>query len=63
MDPAIAVFLAERYNLPVVQNEVSRLVRSSTKEVLDVPEALHYLVGDRLDTHVRRDLKVFDESF
>ncbi|KAI0647399.1 atypical/PIKK/PI4K protein kinase [Trametes meyenii] len=57
IDPAIAVYFAERFNYPTVQNEVGRLVRSSTPEVLDVPEALRFLVGEKLDINVQRDLR------
>lgn len=55
LDPAIAVFLTERCKYPVIQNEVGRLVRSNTRDVLDVPEALRFLLGD---ISARRDLKV-----
>ena len=58
INPAIAIYLPERFKSPVVRNEVSKLVRSSTLEVLDVPEALPYLLGDKLDPRVRRDFKV-----
>ena len=37
---------------------MAKIVRSSTLEVLDTPEALTFLVGDRLDPAIRRDLKV-----
>ena len=37
---------------------MAKIVRSSTLEVLDTPEALIFLVGDRLDPAIRRDLKV-----
>ncbi|KAI0086351.1 atypical/PIKK/PI4K protein kinase [Irpex rosettiformis] len=57
VDPAIAVNMAERFHSATVQNEVTRLVRSNTREVLDVPEALQFLIGERLDQGVRRDLK------
>ncbi|KAF8077714.1 hypothetical protein FPV67DRAFT_1462774 [Lyophyllum atratum] len=57
IDPAIVVHLPERFKSPTVRNEVTKAVRSSPLEVLDVPEALLYFVGDRLDPHVRRDLK------
>ncbi|KAI0818966.1 atypical/PIKK/PI4K protein kinase [Irpex lacteus] len=40
IDPAIAVNMAERFHTAAVQNEVTRLVRSNTRDVLDVPEAL-----------------------
>jgi phosphatidylinositol 4-kinase A len=58
IDPAIAVALAERFHPATVQNEVTRLVRANTREVMDVPEALRFLVGERLDHRMRRDLKV-----
>lgn len=59
VDPAIAVFLTERFKLPLLRNEVGRLVRSSPKDVLAIPEAVHFFLGDRFDPYVRRDLKVF----
>lgn len=58
VDPAIAVYMAERFKSPGVQSEVGKLVRSSSLDFLDTPEALHFLVGDKLDVNVRRDLKV-----
>lgn len=57
IDPAIAVYMAERFNYPAVHNAVGSLVRSTTQDVLDVPEGLRFLVGDRLDTSVQRDLR------
>ncbi|KAF6763882.1 atypical/PIKK/PI4K protein kinase [Ephemerocybe angulata] len=57
VDPAIAVFFAERFPHLSIRYEVAKLVRSSTTSVLDVPEALPLLVGERLDPQVRRDLK------
>ncbi|KAL1668533.1 hypothetical protein GGF50DRAFT_96468 [Schizophyllum commune] len=58
VDPAIAVFMAERFKQPAVRNEVVRLVRSSTRDVMDVAEAVPYLIGDNLDvTNARRDLR------
>jgi len=50
--------MSERFKFASLRNEVTKLVRSSTLEVLDVPEALLYLIGDRLDPAVHRDLKV-----
>ena len=58
LDPAIVVYLPERFHNPALASEVTRLIRSSTRDVLDIPEALHYLIGERLDAGVQRDLKV-----
>jgi hypothetical protein len=61
INPAIAVHLPERFKSPIVRNEVTKLVRSSTLEALDVPEALPFLLGDRLDPKFHRDFKVIME--
>lgn len=58
VDPAIAVSLTERFNIPIIHIEVGKLVRSNIRDVLGVPEALRFLVGERLDSSLRRDLKV-----
>lgn len=58
IDPAISVYIAERFNYPAVQSAVETLVRSTTQDVLDVPEGLRFLVGDKLGTSVQRDLRV-----
>ncbi|KDR73543.1 hypothetical protein GALMADRAFT_227988 [Galerina marginata CBS 339.88] len=57
IDAAIAVYLTERFKNPTIRYEVGKLVRSSTIDALDIPDALPFLVGDRLDLGVRRDLK------
>lgn len=58
IDPAIAVHMSERFNVTALSNEVIRLVRSNTRDVLDVPEALRFLIGEKLDANIKRDLKV-----
>lgn len=58
INPGIAVYMAERFKNALVRTEVGKMVRSSNVDVLDIPEALPFLLGDRLDSHVRRDLKV-----
>jgi len=63
INPAIAVHLPERFTSTTLRNEVTKLVRSSPLEVLDVPEALSFLVGDKLEPYPRRDLKVFYFSY
>lgn len=58
IDPAIAVALSERFNVGALQHEVTRLVRSNTREILDCPEALRFLIGDKFDANMKRDIKV-----
>lgn len=58
IDPAIAVALSERFNVGALQHEVTRLVRSNTREILDCPEALRFLIGDKFDANIKRDIKV-----
>ncbi|KAM5531731.1 hypothetical protein V8D89_014580 [Ganoderma adspersum] len=57
IDPAISIYLAERFNHPAVQSAVGGLVRSNTQDVLDVPEGLRFLVGSNLGTGIQRDLR------
>ena len=57
IDPAIAVFLTERFKSPVVKSEVTKLVRSSPTHVLGIPDALPMFVGEKSDGAGRRDLK------
>ncbi|KAG7448129.1 uncharacterized protein BT62DRAFT_930208 [Guyanagaster necrorhizus] len=57
IDPAIPVYMTERFKLPILRSEVGKLVKSNTIEVLDIPEALHFLVENRVDPAVRRDLR------
>lgn len=63
IEPAIAVHMPERFHNATVNGEVTRLVRSTTRDVLDSPESLKFLVGDRLDVGVQRDLKVILPRF
>ncbi|KAF9067556.1 hypothetical protein BDP27DRAFT_1328569 [Rhodocollybia butyracea] len=57
INPAIAVHLTERIKLNVIRAEVAKLVRSHTADVLDVPEALTFLLGEGTESS-RRDLKL-----
>jgi phosphatidylinositol 4-kinase len=54
----MAVHMAERFKIPTVQSEVTRLVRLDPKAVVDVPEAVFFLLGERLDSTSRGLLKV-----
>jgi len=58
LNPGIAIYLTERFSVPALESEVTRLVRSNPLACVDVPDALNFLVGDRLDPTVRRDLRV-----
>ncbi|EJU05379.1 atypical/PIKK/PI4K protein kinase [Dacryopinax primogenitus] len=57
INPAIAVYMAERFKVASVHSEVSRLVRAQPKEVIDIPEALQFMLGDQLQTGNRASLK------
>ena len=63
VDPAIAVHFVERFKQPAVMNEVNRSVRSNPRDVLHVPEAVRYLLGERVDSSVRRDLRVCSTEY
>lgn len=58
INPGIAVHLTERFKIGSIRYEVGKLVRSNTLAVLDIPEALPLLLGERLDPHIHRDLKL-----
>ena len=52
------VYLPERFKNATIRHEVSKLVRSNPAAVLHVPEALGFLLGERLDIHIPKNLKV-----
>nr|XP_031861737.1 uncharacterized protein CI109_002970 [Kwoniella shandongensis]KAA5528809.1 hypothetical protein CI109_002970 [Kwoniella shandongensis] len=56
-NPAMAVHMGERFKNIPVQTEISRLVKSDPKAVIDVPEALHFLLGDKLEPNAKAALK------
>lgn len=37
--------MGERFKIPVLQTEIARLVKLSPRSVVEVPEALQYLLG------------------
>ncbi|KAL5511303.1 STT4 [Sanghuangporus vaninii] len=57
IDPALVVYLPERFKSIPVENECGRWIRAHTQEVLDYPEALNFVVGKGLSTVIQRDLK------
>jgi phosphatidylinositol 4-kinase len=50
--------MGERFKTLQVQAELSRLVKLHPRAVIDVPEALHFLLGDQLDSSALPALKV-----
>ncbi|GJJ07619.1 hypothetical protein Clacol_001823 [Clathrus columnatus] len=57
IDPAVAIYLPDRFKHVVIENEIGRWVRSNTRSVVGHPHALKYLLGERLDPNISRDLK------
>jgi phosphatidylinositol 4-kinase A len=58
LNPAVAVHMAERLKYPAIITEVTKLVRARPKDVIDVPEALAFLLGDRIEPSARHSLQV-----
>ncbi len=50
--------MVERFKVPTVEAELRRLVNEQPHAVLDVPEALRFLVGDSLDARPKPSLQV-----
>lgn len=53
----MAVHMGERFKVSQVEAEVTKLVRADPRSVLHVAEALHFLLGDKLDAGARRGLQ------
>ncbi|KAG6828586.1 hypothetical protein H0H92_007376 [Tricholoma furcatifolium] len=47
IEPAIAVNLVERFKHTIVRSEVTKMIRASPLDVIDIPEALPFFVGDK----------------
>jgi hypothetical protein len=58
IDPRLAVQMPNRFKLAVVENELRNLVINNTLDVVNDPEALVILLGERLTPTKRLDLKV-----
>jgi phosphatidylinositol 4-kinase len=56
--PAVAVHMGERFKNPTVKREITRLVRSEPKKVVNVAEALPFVLGDRVERGAEVALKV-----
>ena len=57
VDPGLVVYLPERFKNPTVEREAGRWIRAHAKEFLDHPAGLHFIIGERLDHGITRDLK------
>ncbi|THH11990.1 hypothetical protein EW145_g299 [Phellinidium pouzarii] len=57
IDPGLVVYLPERFKNATVEREAGKWVRAHPREVLDHADALRFVVGDRLDRGVQRDMK------
>ncbi|KAJ8594622.1 hypothetical protein M405DRAFT_469254 [Rhizopogon salebrosus TDB-379] len=57
VDPAVAVYLMERFKSPAAHAEMENLVRSNARQAVDTPEALRFLIGDHFPGGQRRELK------
>lgn len=54
--------MGERFKIASLQAEISHLVKSDPKAVQDVAEALHFLLGDRLEQDAKAALKASNIS-
>lgn len=54
----MAVHMGERFKHIPVQAEITRLIRKDPKEVIEVAEALHFLLGDKLEAASKPALRV-----
>lgn len=60
ISPASAIHAAERFKQPLIRHEVEKLIHLSPIDVVDVSEALTFLLGENLDGSPRKDLKVWN---
>ncbi|KAI8067784.1 hypothetical protein BC940DRAFT_340507 [Gongronella butleri] len=57
VSPRLAIQMNTRFVLPVVHRELHRLIANNSLDVVDIPEALVILLGDRLLPNANLDLK------
>lgn len=55
--PKVAVQMATRFVQPAVQRELHTLIANNTLDVVDVPEALEILLGEKLQPNAKLDLR------
>lgn len=58
LSTAVAVHLPERFKVPALTTEVTRLVRSDPERAAHIPEALAFFIGDAIANDVRPQLRV-----
>ncbi|KAJ1309818.1 hypothetical protein OPQ81_006583 [Rhizoctonia solani] len=58
VDAAIATHMTERFKRPVVENELTKLVRGDPGAALHVPEAVKFFIADRFSRGQKRDYKL-----
>lgn len=58
ISPLLAIRMGFRFTQPVIQAELQRHISSHPHDVLDIPEALVLLLGERLVRNTTLDLKV-----
>ncbi|KAI8974048.1 hypothetical protein BDB01DRAFT_807332 [Pilobolus umbonatus] len=57
VSPKVAVQMSSRFVQPVVQRELHILIANNTLDVVEIPEALELLLGERLQPNAKLDLK------
>ncbi|CAO3618813.1 unnamed protein product [Mucor hiemalis] len=55
--PKVAVQMSARFVFPAVQRELHTLIANNTLDVVDVPEALEILLGDKVQPNAKLDLR------
>ncbi|RCI03729.1 phosphatidylinositol-4- kinase, partial [Rhizopus stolonifer] len=55
--PKVAVQMVARFEQPVVQRELHNLIANNTLDVVDVPQALEILLGERVHVSSKLDLR------
>lgn len=56
--PSVAIHLYERYKIPFIEQEVTRLVRRNPALVRDEAEGLAYFIGESISPEAKPKLRV-----
>ncbi|RCH96416.1 phosphatidylinositol-4- kinase [Rhizopus azygosporus] len=57
ISPKLAIQMDARFVQPIVRRELHRLVANNTLDVVDIPEALIILLGEKLSSNAKLDLR------